>query len=100
KALERSEQGFQRFFEEAPVGIVLIDASGRITEANRAFQRMVGLERDEAIGRTLVELTASDHRADLGERLQRIMAGADPGAPTQIQLDRGGREIVASLFAR
>ncbi len=99
KALERSEQGFQRFFEEAPVGIILIDAAGRITEANQAFQRMVGLERGGAIGRALVDLTAAEHRPELTERLKRVMEGANTGAG-QIHLQREGREIVASLFAR
>jgi two-component system, cell cycle sensor histidine kinase and response regulator CckA len=99
KALERSEQGFQRFFEEAPVGIILIDAAGRITEANQAFQRMVGLERGSAIGRSLVDLTAPEHRPELAERLKRVVEGAETGAG-QIHLQREGREIVASLFAR
>jgi two-component system cell cycle sensor histidine kinase/response regulator CckA len=99
KALERSEQSFQRFFEDAPVGIVLIDAVGKVTEANRAFQRMVALERGETIGRTLVDLTAAEHRAELSERLQRTMEGADIGS-AQVHLRRGGRDAVASLFAR
>ncbi len=99
KALERSEQGFQRFFEEAPVGIVLIDAAGRITEANQAFQRMVGLERGGAIGRALVDLTAAEHRPELAERLKRGIEGAETGTG-QIHFQRDGREIVASLFAR
>jgi two-component system cell cycle sensor histidine kinase/response regulator CckA len=99
KALERSEQSFQRFFEDAPVGIVLIDSTGKVTEANRAFQRMVALERGETIGRTLVDLTAAEHRAELSERLQRTVEGADIG-PAQVHLRRGGRDAVASLFAR
>jgi two-component system cell cycle sensor histidine kinase/response regulator CckA len=99
KALERSEQSFQRFFEDAPVGIVLIDAAGKVTEANRAFQRMVALERADTIGRALVDLTAAEHRAELSERLQRTMDGADIGS-AQVHLRRGGRDVVASLFAR
>jgi len=100
KALERSEQGFQRFFEEAPVGIALIDAAGRITEANRAFQRMVGLGRDSAIGRALVELTPAEHRADLADRLQRVTSGQEGSGSAEIRLDNKGREVIASLFAR
>jgi two-component system, cell cycle sensor histidine kinase and response regulator CckA len=99
QALERSEESFQRFFEDAPVGIALLDAAGKVTEANRAFQRMVGLERGAVIGRNLVDLTAADHRAELSERLQRTTAGADIGS-AQVHLNRGGRDIVASLFAK
>jgi two-component system cell cycle sensor histidine kinase/response regulator CckA len=99
QALERSEESFQRFFEDAPVGIALLDSGGKVTEANRAFQRMVGLERDAVIGRNLVDLTAADHRAELSERLQRTMAGADIGS-AQVHLNRAGRDVVASLFAR
>jgi two-component system cell cycle sensor histidine kinase/response regulator CckA len=100
KALERSEQGFQRFFEEAPVGIALIDAAGRITEANRAFQRMVGLDRGGAIGRALVDLTPAEHRADLAERLRRVMEGIEGKGASEMRLSDGSREVIASLFAR
>ncbi len=100
KALERSEQGFQRFFEEAPVGIALIDAAGRITEANRAFQRMVGLDRDTAIGRALVELAPAEQRAELSDRLRRVMGGVENLGPAEVRLDHGGKEVIASVFAR
>jgi two-component system cell cycle sensor histidine kinase/response regulator CckA len=99
QALERSEQSFQRFFEDAPVGIMLLDAGGKVMEANRAFQRMVALERADTIGRSLVDLTVAEHRGELSERLQRAMVGTDIGT-SQVHLNRGGRDIVASLFAK
>lgn len=41
EALRRSEQRFERIFEEAPVGIVEIDAEGVITASNNEFRNMV-----------------------------------------------------------
>ncbi len=41
-ALRRSRERFQRFFADAPVGIALIDRSGRLEEANRALGDLFG----------------------------------------------------------
>ena len=68
RALRSAEQRFQRFFEEAPVGIALIDHNGRLEECNTAFRSM-GIE---ALGE-LVDLER--------HRLQRVRpdGAAQPG---------------------
>ena len=40
-ALQVSEQYFQRFFEEAPASILLLDEKGRVEQANPAFQHLL-----------------------------------------------------------
>src|SRR5262249_39811664 len=57
------------------------------------------LERADTIGRSLVDLTVAEHRGELSERLQRATVGTDIGT-SQVHLNRSGRDIVASLFAK
>ena len=40
-ALEQSEKRFRAFFDEAPVGIALVDAGRRLQECNAAFLRLL-----------------------------------------------------------
>jgi two-component system cell cycle sensor histidine kinase/response regulator CckA len=49
-ALRSSEQRFQRFFAEAPIGIVLIDQGGRVQECNAHFRTMVGVQSSDLVG--------------------------------------------------
>jgi PAS domain S-box-containing protein len=47
EALGRSERQFRALFEEAAVGIALLDSSGRLFESNRKLQQMLGYSADE-----------------------------------------------------
>jgi two-component system, cell cycle sensor histidine kinase and response regulator CckA len=97
-ALQRSEQSFQRFFEEAPAGIVLVDAGGVITETNRAFQRIVG-SGDGGKGRRLLDLVHAEDRAALTERLDRGTRGEGDVGAIEVRLQGGSRETIVSLHA-
>ena len=74
-ALRLSEEKFSRVFHASPdyITISRLD-DGRILEANESFEHTIGWTRDEAIGRTSVELgiwADPAQRAVLVERLQR-----------------------------
>ncbi len=97
-ALQRSEQSFQRFFEEAPAGIVLVDANGVITETNRAFPRIVGSD-DGGKGRPLMALVHAEDRPALTERLARVTKGEGDLGAIEVRLQGGPRETVVSLHA-
>jgi two-component system cell cycle sensor histidine kinase/response regulator CckA len=99
-ALARTEQGFRRLFEEAPVAIARLDAAGRIDACNIAFCRLTGLETQAARGLPLVDLLRPEERAEIADRLDRIARAADPTAAMEARLaGSGGRETVVSLYA-
>ncbi|MEE9139567.1 MAG: PAS domain S-box protein, partial [Alphaproteobacteria bacterium] len=97
QALRQSESRFGRFFEDAPVGIALVDSQGRIAECNQALGQMAAPDRAELIGLPLVELIAEEDRSRAEERLATVATGTDPGVPLQVRL-HGESERVASLF--
>ncbi|MCK9306020.1 MAG: PAS domain S-box protein [Methanoculleus sp.] len=59
-ALQESEERFRSIFEEAGIGIVLLDLDWRIMRTNPAFRRMVGCGEDELVGRSVAEITHPD----------------------------------------
>ncbi|MBL8697297.1 MAG: PAS domain-containing protein [Alphaproteobacteria bacterium] len=98
--LARTEQGFRRLFEEAPVAIARLDASGRIDACNPAFCRLTGLPAEAARGRPLVDLLRPEDRAEIADRLDRIARASDPTGAMDARLaSTGGRETVVSLYA-
>jgi len=98
-ALHRSEQRFQRFFEDAPIGIALLDDDGRLSECNRAFLALIGSESGSVIGRPMADMIAPTERERATARLRAVLGGEDPAAPLEVRL-LGGRELTAQLYAR
>ncbi|HWI40342.1 MAG TPA: PAS domain S-box protein, partial [Verrucomicrobiae bacterium] len=80
---QKSEQGsfregdarFRATFENAAVGIELLDLQGRFLKANAVLFRMLGYDEEELRGRTFDSITrADDLKAEL-PLLQRLLAG-------------------------
>ncbi len=97
KALKDSEQQFQRIFEDAPVGIALIDLDGRIVESNYAFRTMATEDGRNIAGVELKQLIGEDEREEVAGLLARVVAGE--GSTDAIEVhprDRADR--VTSLY--
>jgi diguanylate cyclase (GGDEF)-like protein/PAS domain S-box-containing protein len=52
-AAHRSQEQFQRSFEEAPIGMALSTAGGRLVAVNRSLCGILGYDKDALIGRNL-----------------------------------------------
>jgi two-component system, cell cycle sensor histidine kinase and response regulator CckA len=99
RALARAERSFERFFEDAPFGIALIDDKGGVIEGNRAFRQMAGLIDGPVAARQLAALLRTEDRRDLAGRLERLAAGGGDSGPLEVRLTAGGRDKVVSIFA-
>ncbi len=76
EALRASEAKFRAAFEFASLGILLVDADGRLVETNRAIRRMLGLREEELRALTFEELHALPHRASAATILRQMREGA------------------------
>jgi PAS domain S-box-containing protein len=96
-ALRSSEATAQAVFESASEGILLINASGRITIVNRGAERMFGYEHDELKGQPLEVLLPDRIR----EKHQEHRAGYFAGPrvrPMGTGLDLAGRRKDGTEF--
>jgi PAS domain S-box-containing protein len=73
QALRESEAKFRATFEGAGVGIALLDADGRIREANPALRAITGSTEDALRGRELAEVAALEPETQRG--LRSLLAG-------------------------
>jgi PAS domain S-box-containing protein len=73
-ALRQSEQRWRAIFENASVGVTLLDASLHYVTVNGTFEHMLGYTSDELRSRTCVELTVEEdqlrYKAFIDELLQ------------------------------
>jgi PAS domain S-box-containing protein len=63
EALRYSEERFRAAFQNAAIGMGLVDPSGLIVEANRAFSDITGYSEQELKGLTFLDITHPDDRA-------------------------------------
>jgi two-component system cell cycle sensor histidine kinase/response regulator CckA len=97
RAVRAAERRFRWLFDDAPVGIALVDLDGTIGSCNLALQAMLGIDRDDMIGRSVVGIIAEDNRVAAGEQLNRVILGSLPGTHMEVRL-KGKRELIAQLF--
>ncbi|MGE0251772.1 MAG: ATP-binding protein [Dongiaceae bacterium] len=97
EAFRRARLLFKRWFEDVPVGIVLVDLDGRITEANRVFRKMMQKNLGNVEGRLISEAIVPEDREKLAAIFTQSVMGAQtlPSLETKILTDT---EKVASLY--
>jgi two-component system cell cycle sensor histidine kinase/response regulator CckA len=99
QALKASEDRFQRFFEEAPLGIALLGARGVLDDCNPALAAMLGYTQPEMEGRAFEALIEENDRGPALLALDKIETG-QPAAPLEITLLGKDRHVTVQMFAR
>ncbi len=97
-ALRQSEERFHRFFDEAPVGIALLDSNGIVTECSSALARMSIQDQASLPGMAIWDFAIDDDRDRIRQWVANAIVSNDE-TPIQITL-KGDDQVVASLFAR
>jgi PAS domain S-box-containing protein len=78
EALRESEERFRGTFENAAVGIVHVDATGRFLRVNETFCAIVGYSREELLERTYQDITHPDDLAASIEATTALFRGDSP----------------------
>ncbi len=66
--LRQNRERYRRTFEQAPIGIANVSASGRLTSVNEHFASVVGYTKRELIGRRFTTLLHPDDAAEAEAR--------------------------------
>ncbi len=96
RALKSAERRVKWLFDDAPVGIAMVDPDGIIGMTNRALQGMLGLD-DDGAGRQLLDLVAPEDRAAAADLFSRVLMGTAPSGHMDLRL-LGRGELVATVW--
>lgn len=100
-ALRDSQARFQSIFEQAAVGIVMIDGHGNWLMVNRRFREIVGYGADELMQRSCEAITETDDlAAELALRRQLIAGTIDDYSFEKRYLRPDGTPVWVSVHAR
>jgi diguanylate cyclase (GGDEF)-like protein/PAS domain S-box-containing protein len=75
RARRSAEERFRRSFEDAPVGMALLDGAGRYIEVNQALCEILGRAPDELVGSELSDCTHPDDVSGEGSLVAELLAG-------------------------
>ncbi len=78
QALRESEERFRGTFENAAVGILHTDASGRFLRVNEKFCAIVGYDRADLLQKTFQDITHQDDLAASLESFTALLRGESP----------------------
>ncbi|HEY9664922.1 MAG TPA: PAS domain S-box protein, partial [Allocoleopsis sp.] len=93
-ALRDSEERFRVTFEQAAVGMVQVDLTGRFVRTNPAFCDIVGYSEAELSVRTFREITHPDDLAEDELNVARLFAGGIPSFVIEKRYIRQSGEAV------
>jgi two-component system, cell cycle sensor histidine kinase and response regulator CckA len=97
---ETAQVGLHGLFDEAPVGMVLLDLEGQVSDANRAFLKMLGRHRDVVVGLPFADNLAREDRGDMMAALSKIVMGTARAAHMEVRMPgASAREFILSLYA-
>ena len=100
RALEDSEDRFQRFFEEAPLGIVQLNNKRIVQDSNHAFVQMLDAYDAPMEGTDFTTFLAPADRHRVIEALDKIEKGENVSMPLEVPLMCDDRTIITQMFAR
>tara|TARA_R110000868_G_scaffold231583_2_gene485008 strand:- start:12211 stop:14799 length:2589 start_codon:yes stop_codon:yes gene_type:complete len=97
-AIRISQERFQRFFFDAPVGIALLDGEARVTECNQAFGNTNGLGADQSVGRVFADFIHDEDRDTFERWVSDAYEAAEPPTPIEVRLGHSDA-VTVSLYA-
>jgi len=87
-------------FDEAPVGIVLVDIDGRVKDCNLAFCKLSGHQRFAVQGRQFSDLVSLEDESEVSTALSKVVMGIMRSAHLEVRIPGvGGRESITSLYS-
>jgi two-component system phosphate regulon sensor histidine kinase PhoR len=92
KQLRESQRKVDSFVDAMTEGVMLLDAGGRITLANRAFSRMIGSDRDLS-GKTMLDIFRNP---ELEATIKAVLSG---GSPKVVEITPATSRVVEAHIA-
>ena len=77
------------FFESSPDLLCILDGDGVVTRANAAWTMVLGIGRDDVVGRPLTELIHGDDASHVLEQIRSVVGGSIGRFRTRCQVSDG-----------
>jgi PAS domain S-box-containing protein len=86
--LEFANERFRLLYENAPLGVTMIDQSGHLTSANQQFAEISGYSPEATVGFDVADLAAPEDRATAKESVEALLSRKIPVDDREMRLSR------------
>jgi PAS domain S-box-containing protein len=94
------ERRYQDHYQSTPAMLHTIDPDGRITEVSNHWLRKLGYDRDEVLGRSILDFMTDESRRPLEGRMRQVISeGERENVPRQM-LTKSGEVIDVLMSSR
>ncbi|MAS88046.1 MAG: hybrid sensor histidine kinase/response regulator [Micavibrio sp.] len=100
KALQASENRFQKFFEEAPLGVIMLNEQGKIADCNPTFATMLESDTEKLVGTSFADLVLQEDRLTASQAIKSLSDGDQFKNAMEITLQRGEKICAVQMHAR
>ncbi|PCJ97513.1 MAG: hybrid sensor histidine kinase/response regulator [Zetaproteobacteria bacterium] len=101
RALKASEDRFKRFYEDAPLGIVLVNKDGLIEDCNAQFAQLMDKDTENLVKKHFKLLIDDEDRDAVSAMISKIEKGEHMGESIEVKLHGDNEEVkTAQLHAR
>jgi two-component system cell cycle sensor histidine kinase/response regulator CckA len=100
QSLAESDERLQRLFDDAPIGLALIDSSGVIRRCNDPFRDLFGGDASELRGIRVGDLLTDESRDRLYELLRHALSGQAEVTAVDLMPRRRPNRVVAADLSR
>ena len=99
EALKKSEERFKLLFAFAPDAYFLLDLQGRLIDSNNAAQVITGHKKEEAVGRTFLDLRllSPSQQAKAAGLLEKNIMGLPTGPDEMVLSRQDGTEVQTEI---
>ncbi|HEY3343922.1 MAG TPA: PAS domain S-box protein [Anaerolineaceae bacterium] len=98
--LRDSEYRFRLFYEQAPVAYQSIDGEGILTDVNKAWLRLTGVSKDEAVGKPFSTFLSEISREHLRPALDQLRITAELDGE-ELEVTRAdGSMVITAMYAK
>jgi two-component system NtrC family sensor kinase len=94
EAVRASEERFRKTFEDAPIGMAIMDLDYRFVVVNRTLSKMLGYTAQELTGKKFVEIAHPDDVQKQVASTEQVFKGELPNCSLEMRYLRKGQETV------
>jgi len=100
QSLAESDERLQRLFDDAPIGLALVDSAGLIRRCNDPFRELFGGDGNELRGIRIGDLLTDESRDRLYELLRHALSGQAEVTAVDLMPRRRPNRVVAADISR
>ena len=90
---KKNQQLLNQLFSNSPIGIVLVDADGKVQTVNQSFENLFGFSEDEITGKSLDQTIVPGNLDRHAEKLSKLSFTGDSFQTETIRAHKNGTEI-------